>query len=121
MELRRVRNDGWPVMTVWNQIQPEYGSNLWNEALNKRLGTQNLSLPEILVEVEKRDPLFTSCWLFQSRMTGFILMANQRCLYFSNLKAIQAGCQSGAMPMWTPEASFLSNSRKVPDGITWIQ
>ncbi|MCD7472379.1 hypothetical protein HAX54_013607 [Datura stramonium] len=46
------------VMTVWNQIQPEYGSNLWNEALNKRLGTQNLSLPEILVEVEKRGSSF---------------------------------------------------------------
>ncbi|KAH0651509.1 hypothetical protein KY285_031624 [Solanum tuberosum] len=46
------------VMTVWNQIAPEYGSNLWNEALNKRLGTQNLSLPDILVEVEKRGSSF---------------------------------------------------------------
>lgn len=31
-------------MTVWNQIAPEYGSNLWNEALNKRLGTQVILL-----------------------------------------------------------------------------
>ncbi|KAG6685740.1 hypothetical protein I3842_12G127500 [Carya illinoinensis] len=28
------------VMTVWNQIQPEYAANMWNEALNKRLGSQ---------------------------------------------------------------------------------
>ncbi|XP_019249828.1 PREDICTED: uncharacterized protein LOC109228993 isoform X2 [Nicotiana attenuata] len=29
------------VMTVWNQLQPAYASNMWNEALNKRLGTQD--------------------------------------------------------------------------------
>lgn len=28
------------VMTVWNHIQPDYAANMWNEALNKRLGTQ---------------------------------------------------------------------------------
>lgn len=28
------------VMTVWNQLQPEYAANMWNEALNKRLGTK---------------------------------------------------------------------------------
>jgi hypothetical protein len=28
------------VMTVWNHMQPEYAANMWNEALNKRLGTQ---------------------------------------------------------------------------------
>nr|CAN60720.1 hypothetical protein VITISV_022056 [Vitis vinifera] len=27
-------------MTVWNQMWPAYAANLWNEALNKRLGTQ---------------------------------------------------------------------------------
>ncbi|XP_068669364.1 uncharacterized protein [Aristolochia californica] len=42
------------VMTMWNHIQPEYASNMWNEALNKRLGTQDLDLPQILVETEKR-------------------------------------------------------------------
>ncbi|XP_004244131.1 uncharacterized protein [Solanum lycopersicum] len=42
------------VMTVWNHLQPAYAANMWNEALNKRLGTKNLSLPDILVEVEKR-------------------------------------------------------------------
>ncbi|KAH0986921.1 hypothetical protein GBA52_014098 [Prunus armeniaca] len=46
------------VMTVWNNIQPAYAANMWNEALNKRLGTQNLSLPDILVEVEKRGSSF---------------------------------------------------------------
>lgn len=46
------------VMTVWSQLQPTYAGNLWNEALNKRLGTQGLGLPEILVEVEKRGSSF---------------------------------------------------------------
>lgn len=27
-------------MTVWNRVQPDYAANLWNEALNKRLGTE---------------------------------------------------------------------------------
>jgi hypothetical protein len=27
-------------MTVWTKLQPEYAGNLWNEALNKRLGTK---------------------------------------------------------------------------------
>ncbi|XP_031105724.1 uncharacterized protein LOC116010447 [Ipomoea triloba] len=45
-------------MTVWNQLQPAYAANLWNEALNKRLGTEGLDLPEILVEVERRGSSF---------------------------------------------------------------
>ncbi|TMX04006.1 hypothetical protein EJD97_012157, partial [Solanum chilense] len=40
-------------MTVLNQLQPAYVANMWNEALNKRLGTKNLSPPYVLVEVEK--------------------------------------------------------------------
>ncbi|THF96309.1 hypothetical protein TEA_027835 [Camellia sinensis var. sinensis] len=28
------------VMTVWNNVQPDYAANMWNEALNKRLGTK---------------------------------------------------------------------------------
>ncbi|KAK4341842.1 hypothetical protein RND71_037658 [Anisodus tanguticus] len=45
-------------------IKPAYAANMWNEALNKRLGTQvsqaklNLSLPDVLVEVEKRGSSF---------------------------------------------------------------
>ncbi|KAI8557607.1 hypothetical protein RHMOL_Rhmol04G0022900 [Rhododendron molle] len=46
------------VMTVWNHLQPEYAANMWNEALNKRLGTQGLDLPEILVETERRGSSF---------------------------------------------------------------
>lgn len=46
------------VMTVWNHIQPDYAANMWNEALNKRLGTKDLDLPDILVEVEKRGSSF---------------------------------------------------------------
>ncbi|CAO2836319.1 unnamed protein product [Amaranthus hypochondriacus] len=46
------------VMTIWNQMQPAYAASLWQEALNKRLGTKNLDLPEILVEVEKRGSSF---------------------------------------------------------------
>ncbi|KAL4566818.1 hypothetical protein LXL04_030943 [Taraxacum kok-saghyz] len=46
------------VMTIWNKVQPEYAANIWNEALNKRLGTQGLDLPEILVEVERRGSSF---------------------------------------------------------------
>ncbi|KAI3948805.1 hypothetical protein MKX01_022219 [Papaver californicum] len=42
------------VMTMWNQLKPAYAANMWNEALNTRLGTKNLSLPEVLVETEKR-------------------------------------------------------------------
>lgn len=37
-------------MTVWNQIQPDYAANLWNEALNKRLGTEVGSSAECLFE-----------------------------------------------------------------------
>ncbi|KAL7103469.1 hypothetical protein ACP275_08G181200 [Erythranthe tilingii] len=46
------------VMTVWTQMQPAYAGNMWNEALNKRLGTQNFSLSQVLVEVEKRGSSF---------------------------------------------------------------
>ncbi|KAF3795364.1 hypothetical protein EJ110_NYTH04850 [Nymphaea thermarum] len=46
------------VMTVWNRIQPAYAANMWNEALNKRLGTEGLELPEIIVESEKRGISF---------------------------------------------------------------
>lgn len=45
-------------MTVWNRVQPDYAANLWNEALNKRLGTEGLDLPEIIVETERRGSSF---------------------------------------------------------------
>ncbi|KAG6532719.1 hypothetical protein ZIOFF_006569 [Zingiber officinale] len=46
------------VMTMWNKIQPAYAANMWNEALNKRLGTEGLDLPEIIVEAEKNGTSF---------------------------------------------------------------
>ncbi|ERN19622.1 hypothetical protein AMTRI_Chr02g257250 [Amborella trichopoda] len=46
------------VMTMWNKIQPAYAANMWNEALNKRLGTEGLDLPEILVETERQGLSF---------------------------------------------------------------
>ncbi|MBA0641598.1 hypothetical protein Goklo_026134 [Gossypium klotzschianum] len=45
-------------MTVWSKMQPEYAANLWNEALNKRLGTKGLNLSDILVEIEKLGSSF---------------------------------------------------------------
>ncbi|KAF7038164.1 hypothetical protein CFC21_048374 [Triticum aestivum] len=46
------------VMTVWNKLQPDYAASMWTEALNKRLGTKGLDLPEIIVESEKRGMTF---------------------------------------------------------------
>ncbi|CAL5190604.1 unnamed protein product [Lathyrus oleraceus] len=46
------------VMTIWSQLKPEYAGNMWNEALNKRLGTKGLDLSEVLVEVERRGSSF---------------------------------------------------------------
>ncbi|KAF8029653.1 hypothetical protein BT93_E2163 [Corymbia citriodora subsp. variegata] len=46
------------VMTVWNQMQLTYAANMWNEALNKRLGTEGLDLPDLLVETEMRGSSF---------------------------------------------------------------
>lgn len=37
---------------------PAYATNLWNEALNKRLGTEGLDLPDIMIETEKRGSSF---------------------------------------------------------------
>ncbi|KAK3423690.1 hypothetical protein EUGRSUZ_F00555 [Eucalyptus grandis] len=46
------------VMTVWNQMQPACAPNMWNEALNKQLGTKGLDLPDLIVEREMRGPSF---------------------------------------------------------------
>ncbi|WZZ23330.1 hypothetical protein YC2023_124717 [Brassica napus] len=45
-------------MDVWSKMQPDYAANMWNEALNKRLGTEGLDLPDVLLEVEKRGSSF---------------------------------------------------------------
>ncbi|KAJ7953690.1 Inositol-1,4,5-trisphosphate 5-phosphatase [Quillaja saponaria] len=46
------------VMSMWTRLQPSYAANMWNEALNKRLGTEGLDLHDILVETEKRGIAF---------------------------------------------------------------
>lgn len=32
------------VMSMWTRLQPAYAANMWNEALNKRLGTEVIVL-----------------------------------------------------------------------------
>ncbi|GJN34086.1 hypothetical protein PR202_gb22724 [Eleusine coracana subsp. coracana] len=46
------------VMSMWTRVQPLYAANMWNEALNKRLGTEDLDLQEIIVETERRGMSF---------------------------------------------------------------
>ncbi|CAI8587701.1 unnamed protein product [Vicia faba] len=46
------------VMSMWTRMQPAYAANMWNEALNKRLGTEDLELHDILLETEKRGITF---------------------------------------------------------------
>ncbi|CAI5964173.1 unnamed protein product [Closterium sp. NIES-64] len=43
---------------VWSRVQPEYAARIWNEALNRRLGTQNLSLEQVLVECQRQNISF---------------------------------------------------------------
>ncbi|KAF5197073.1 Inositol-1,4,5-trisphosphate 5-phosphatase [Thalictrum thalictroides] len=45
-------------MSMWTRVQPSYAANMWNEALNKRLGTEDLDLYGILAETEKRGMTF---------------------------------------------------------------
>ncbi|KAF8378338.1 hypothetical protein HHK36_029677 [Tetracentron sinense] len=46
------------VMSMWTRLQPAYAANMWNEALNKRLGTEDLDLQGVIVETEKRGITF---------------------------------------------------------------
>ncbi|XP_037434347.1 uncharacterized protein LOC119301483 [Triticum dicoccoides] len=46
------------VMSMWTRLQPLYAANMWNEALNKRLGTEGLDLQGIILETEKRGMSF---------------------------------------------------------------
>ncbi|VAH18117.1 unnamed protein product [Triticum turgidum subsp. durum] len=45
-------------MSMWTRLQPHYASNMWNEALNKRLGTEQLDLHGIISETERRGMSF---------------------------------------------------------------
>uniref|UniRef100_A0A1J3EVC5 Zinc finger MYND domain-containing protein 15 n=1 Tax=Noccaea caerulescens TaxID=107243 RepID=A0A1J3EVC5_NOCCA len=46
------------VMSMWTRVQPAYAANMWNEALNKRLGTEDLDLYGILEETAMRGMSF---------------------------------------------------------------
>ncbi|TKW32997.1 hypothetical protein SEVIR_2G203600v4 [Setaria viridis] len=46
------------VMSMWTRVQPLYAANMWNEALNKRLGTEGLDLKGIIMETERRGMSF---------------------------------------------------------------
>ncbi|XP_042409287.1 uncharacterized protein LOC121998421 [Zingiber officinale] len=46
------------VMSMWTRLQPAYAANMWNEALNKRLGTEGLEFHDIIVETERRGMTF---------------------------------------------------------------
>ncbi|KAF8039976.1 hypothetical protein BT93_B2250 [Corymbia citriodora subsp. variegata] len=46
------------VMSMWTRLQPAYAANMWNEALNKRLGTEELDLYGIMGETERRGISF---------------------------------------------------------------
>ncbi|XP_010913432.1 uncharacterized protein [Elaeis guineensis] len=46
------------IMSMWTRLQPAYAANMWNEALNKRLGTEGLDLHDIIIETERRGMTF---------------------------------------------------------------
>uniref|UniRef100_A0A1D1Z7L2 Uncharacterized protein n=1 Tax=Anthurium amnicola TaxID=1678845 RepID=A0A1D1Z7L2_9ARAE len=89
-------------MTVWNQLQPNYAPNLWNEGLNIRLGTEGLSLAQIIVESEKQGLSFAGLltipeqdnWTYSDGKSasciGFILqMYKEAGLFGTNASSIQ--------------------------------
>ncbi|CAL5392899.1 unnamed protein product [Camellia sinensis] len=49
------------VMTVWNNVQPDYAANMWNEALNKRLGTKTIPEQDNWIYSDGKS---TSCVIF---------------------------------------------------------
>ena len=58
------------VMSMWTRLQPAYSANMWNEALNKRLGTE-VSLGSKLFCVDEE--------------CEFALSICSLCFYFSHL------------------------------------
>ncbi|XP_078437856.1 uncharacterized protein LOC144708419 [Wolffia australiana] len=42
------------ILSMWTRLQPSYAANMLDEALNKRLGTEELSLHGIVAEAERR-------------------------------------------------------------------
>ncbi|CAL5390483.1 unnamed protein product [Camellia sinensis] len=57
------------VMTVWNNVQPHYAANMWNEALNNKLKGVGSSFDELLTIPEQDNWIYsdgksTSCVVF---------------------------------------------------------
>ncbi|GMP71109.1 hypothetical protein CsSME_00029652 [Camellia sinensis var. sinensis] len=42
------------VKSMWTRVQPTYVANMWNEALNKRLGTENYGSTIIIIYIHKK-------------------------------------------------------------------
>ncbi|CAL5444760.1 unnamed protein product [Camellia sinensis] len=53
------------VMSMWTRVQPAYAANIWNEALNKRLGTepeterQGITFDQLLTIPEQDDWVYS--------------------------------------------------------------
>jgi hypothetical protein len=56
------------VITMWTRLQPDYASNMWNEALNKRLGTEVIKVSSGLPS--SRSSTDSGFWLFYDRRSA---------------------------------------------------
>ncbi|CAL5335727.1 unnamed protein product [Camellia sinensis] len=73
------------VMTVWNNVQPDYAANMWNEALNKRLGTKKLkgvgsSFDELLTIPKQDNWIYSDGSLHHVSFSFLICTRKQGCL-----------------------------------------
>lgn len=61
-------------MSMWTRVQPAYAANMWNEALNKRLGTEVilLSLPPAAI-LRRPDFKFSSYPRISSNSISLLL------------------------------------------------
>ncbi|KAL6294595.1 hypothetical protein ACE6H2_002737 [Prunus campanulata] len=82
------RLDTHLVVSMRTSMQPAYAANMWNEALNKRLGKEGLDLYEILIEIENREIAFDNLltipeqdeWVCMQRCQIY----NMCCIYSCN-------------------------------------
>ncbi len=62
------------VILMWTRLQPDYASNMWNEALNKRLGTEVLSIPIRVLLIVYQDQMPLSYWIRSGAFIGVTLL-----------------------------------------------
>ncbi|KAG2240660.1 hypothetical protein Bca52824_097140 [Brassica carinata] len=75
------------VMSMWTRVQPAYAANMWNEALNKRLGTKELDLYGILEETARRGMSFDELltipeqdeWVYSDGNQQHALLSSLQC------------------------------------------